>query len=90
MKKLHAALLVLLVSLFFSSGSFAEPVDINTADAQTLSRAIKGVGRARAEAIVAYRSEHGPFKTVDELTQVKGIGLKIIESNRDNIVVTSE
>ncbi|GAB4294696.1 MAG: hypothetical protein Kow0096_11090 [Thiohalomonadaceae bacterium] len=65
----------------------AAPVDINTADAAALAQSIKGVGAKRAEAIVAYRKEHGPFKTVDDLAKVPGIGAKMVEANRQNLVV---
>src|SRR3954471_21518914 len=61
----------------------AGPVDINTADATTLARELNGVGPARAQAIVAYRNEHGPFKSVDDLRLVKNMPQKIIDSNRD-------
>lgn len=72
--------------LLASSVAFAAPVDINSADAETLSAAINGVGDRRAEAIVTYRDEHGAFKSVVDLAKVKGIGLKIIEANKDNLV----
>jgi competence protein ComEA len=72
--------------LLASSFALAGPVDINSADAQTLSSAINGVGVKRAEAIVAYRDEHGSFKSVSDLSKVKGIGLKIVEANKDNLV----
>jgi competence protein ComEA len=65
-------------------------VNINTADAATLAEAIKGVGIKRAEAIVAYRSEHGPFKSVDELTSVQGIGEKILEESRERLTVGTD
>lgn len=58
------------------------PVNLNTADAETLARELKGVGTARAKAIVDYREAHGPFNTVDELLEVKGIGTSILDSNR--------
>jgi competence protein ComEA len=61
----------------------AGPVDINTADASTLAKELNGVGPARAQAIVAYRNEHGPFKSVDDLALVKNIPRKLIENNRD-------
>src|SRR5690348_18021549 len=61
----------------------AGPVDINTADASTLARELNGVGPARAQAIVAYRNEHGPFKSVDDLRLVKNMPQKIIDANRD-------
>lgn len=63
----------------------AGPVNINSADAQTLARELKGIGLARAAAIVDYRSKHGPFKSVEELALVKGIGRKAIERNRADI-----
>ncbi|PKM42524.1 MAG: competence protein ComEA [Gammaproteobacteria bacterium HGW-Gammaproteobacteria-1] len=73
--------------LALSAFTHAAPVDINTADAATLAQAIKGVGAKRADAIVAYRKEHGPFKSVDELAKVPGIGAKVVEENRQNIAV---
>ena len=65
----------------------AGPVDINTADASTLAKELNGVGPARAQAIVAYRNEHGPFKSVDDLALVKNIPRKLIENNRDSLRV---
>lgn len=57
-------------------------VNINTADAATLARELTGVGETRAAAIVAYRSKNGPFRSIEELTLVKGIGPRVIEQNR--------
>jgi competence protein ComEA len=65
--------------------ALAGPVDINTADAGTLAKELNGVGPARAQAIVAYRTEHGPFKSVDDLALVKNMPRKIIEANRENL-----
>ncbi|MEJ0039832.1 MAG: helix-hairpin-helix domain-containing protein [Gammaproteobacteria bacterium] len=65
----------------------ASPVDINTADASTLAKELNGVGPSRAQAIVAYRNEHGPFKSVDDLALVKNIPRKLIENNRDLLKV---
>lgn len=77
---------VLLVFWFFSLPVFAmEPVDINTADAQTISDSLKGVGLVKAEAIVAYRDASGPFENIEDLLQVRGIGEKTLEANRDLI-----
>jgi competence protein ComEA len=56
----------------------AAPVNINTADVQVLAENINGVGAKKAEAIVAYRKANGPFKSIEELTNVKGIGTKLI------------
>ena len=57
-------------------------VNINTADAETLTRELKGIGAAKAKAIIEYRDAHGPFSSVDELLEVKGIGTSILDSNR--------
>ncbi|MBD9367826.1 helix-hairpin-helix domain-containing protein [Xanthomonas sp. XNM01] len=79
----------LLLSFVLLAGSaFAmDTVDINTADAAQLERALVGIGAAKAEAIVEYRTSNGPFKSADELALVKGIGLKTVERNRELIVV---
>jgi len=66
---------------------WAGPVDINTADAATLDKELKGVGPSRAQAIVAYRTQHGPFKSADELALVKTIPQKVVDQNRDNIQI---
>jgi competence protein ComEA len=62
-------------------------VDLNGADAPTLQRELAGVGEAKAKAIVAYRDSNGPFASVDELLEVKGIGKAILERNRDKLEV---
>lgn len=62
-------------------------VNINTADATTIANALVGVGQAKAEAIVAYRKEHGLFKTPEQLADVKGIGDKLVLKNHDRIVL---
>ncbi len=79
------ACLLLFCALPFAA--LADPVNINTADAATLDRALKGVGPARAEAIVAYRKAHGPFKSVEELALVEGIGRRVIDDNREQLRV---
>ena len=65
----------------------AGPVDINTADAVTLAMEIKGVGESLAAAIVADREQNGPYASVEDLTRVRGIGDKTVESNRENLKV---
>lgn len=67
--------------------AFAGPVNINTADAETISAELQGVGLAKAQAIVEYRQANGPFKSADELVAVKGIGERTLEMNRGNILV---
>ncbi len=63
--------------------AWAGPVDINSADASTLAKELNGVGPARAQAIVAYRNEHGPFRSVDDLALVKNMPRKVIDNNRE-------
>lgn len=60
-------------------------VPLNSADAQTLARELNGIGPAKAQAIVAYRDSQGPFASVDELLEVKGIGPAILEKNRERL-----
>ena len=55
--------------------------DINTANATVLQR-VKGIGRAKAQAIIDYRNQHGPFQSLDELTNVRGIGPATVENFR--------
>jgi competence protein ComEA len=64
-----------------------DKVNLNTADAATIDRVLLNIGAAKAEAIVAYRKEHGAFKSPEQLALVKGIGLKTIEKNRGRIVL---
>jgi competence protein ComEA len=56
-------------------------VSINSASAEDLARAMNGVGLKKAQAIVSYREEYGPFKTVDDLKQVPGMGSSLVERN---------
>ncbi len=73
-------------ALLLCSGALqAGPVNVNTADAATLARELKGVGPKLADAIVEYRQKHGPFKSADELTLVKGIGAAAVAKNREFI-----
>jgi competence protein ComEA len=62
-------------------------VNINTADAATLAEALDGVGVARARAIVSYRETYGAFEIADDLVEVRGIGVRVLEQNRDRIVI---
>ncbi|HKJ22320.1 MAG TPA: helix-hairpin-helix domain-containing protein [Gammaproteobacteria bacterium] len=87
LRRLVLTLSLICLSLTAPLAAFAEPVDLNTADAHTLAVALKGIGPSKAKAIIAYRELHGPFKSVDDLQSVKGIGAKTVESNRDAITV---
>ena len=77
--------------MFFASFiAVASPVDINQADAKTLAAELTGIGQAKAAAIVAYREANGPFKQVDDLSKVKGIGPALIERNRANLLLSQK
>ena len=88
MRKSVSLLSTLLLSALLAGGALAaDQVDINTADAATLDRVLDGVGPSKAEAIVAHRKQHGAFRSADELAEVKGIGLALVEANRDRIEI---
>jgi competence protein ComEA len=70
--------------------ALAGPVDVNTADAETISAELKGIGLAKAQAIVDYRKKHGPFRNADDLSLVKGIGERTVELNRSDIKVSTQ
>lgn len=82
MKKLLLSLSVLLFS-----GSLYAAVDLNTASVEEL-QAVKGVGASKAEAIVQHRKQHGPFKRVEELDNVKGFGKKTVDRLRSEFTVS--
>jgi len=83
--KWKSLLLATLLSLTPLQLCAAGAVDINTADATTLAASIKGVGPVKAAAIVAWRKQNGPFSSINDLAQVKGIDQKIIEANRKQL-----
>lgn len=68
------------------AGNALAAVNINTATKEELD-ALPGIGPAKAQAIVDHRKQHGPFKTVDELKNVKGIGAKRLEKMRADVTV---
>ena len=68
--------------------SLAGPVNVNTADAATLAAELTGVGPALAAAIISDREANGAFPNAEALMRVKGIGERIIELNRANILVS--
>ena len=63
-------------------------ININTATVEELTE-LKNVGDKTAQRIVAYRKANGPFKSPHELTNVKGIGEKIVEKNQSRITVSN-
>ena len=87
MKKFVQTIIALAFAVCVSM-AYAAPVDINTANAEEISNALDGIGLKKAEAIVAYRTQNGKFKSVNDLASVKGIGEKTVEKNRQNLTVT--
>ncbi|MGH8501726.1 MAG: ComEA family DNA-binding protein [Gammaproteobacteria bacterium] len=81
--------LIAALFLLFASIAAAESVNINSADAQALA-SLKGVGPAKAAAIIAYRDANGPFSSVEELVEVRGIGEKTVEMNKQMLTVSDE
>jgi competence protein ComEA len=79
--------LAIITAACAAGSAFAGPVNINTADAAKLAAELTGVGPALAEAIVADRQAHGNFPTPESLARVKGIGDRIVELNKANILV---
>ena len=83
MKKL---LVALLFALFAFSGFAMAAVDLNTATAEQLDT-LKGVGPAKAKAIIEYRTKNGPFKSVNDLEKVNGFGKKTVDALRADVSV---
>ncbi|WP_446831878.1 ComEA family DNA-binding protein [Candidatus Foliamicus sp.] len=69
---------------------FAGPVNVNKADAETIAMELQGIGPAKARAIVEYRESNGPFEAVEDLLKVRGIGPKVLEENKENILLKEE
>lgn len=89
MKKAMVWLLALGLLLAFNTPGIAAQggkIDINKASAEELTQ-LQKVGPTTAERIVAYRTANGPFKSPDDLLNVKGVGEKILELNKDRITV---
>jgi competence protein ComEA len=79
---------LLAIALSFTSTAFAEIVNINTADLKTLQDNLTGIGEKKAQAIIDYRTEKGGFKTLEEIQEVKGIGPKLFEKIKADLVLT--
>ena len=86
--KIMKKLMLLLAVFIVNSIAIASPVNVNSADAKTIADALAGIGQKKAEAIIKYRPEKGPFKTVEELTQIKGITKKILDKNSSDILLS--
>ncbi|MDG2077371.1 MAG: helix-hairpin-helix domain-containing protein [Arenicellales bacterium] len=85
LKSMSALALLSLMSPVLSAG-----VNINTADSVALADGLKGVGLRLAESIITYRETNGRYWAVEDLVQVKGIGARVVEDNRDVVEVWIE
>ena len=91
MKKVLVLMVLVGLVMGFNAPAWAEDsakININTASVEELVE-LKNVGTKTAKRIVAYRNTHGPFKSPHELTNVKGIGEKIVEKNQSRISVSN-
>ena len=83
-----AVFLVFFIVFVGASVSVAvEKININTASVETLMQ-LERVGESYAQKIVEYREKVGPFQTPEEIMNVKGIGEKTWEANKDRIVIS--
>lgn len=82
-KLIHGLLLALWVLVAPSAQTAV--VNINKADAAAMVENLEGIGPKKAAAIVSYRKKNGAFKSIDGLTEVKGIGEKIVKKNRRDL-----
>ena len=79
--------LLALVTLFAFSGLTMAAVNINTANQKELE-SLKGIGPVKAKAIVDYRAKHGPFKAIDDLEKVEGVGKATLEEMRHDVTLS--
>ncbi|WP_230409120.1 ComEA family DNA-binding protein [Zooshikella harenae] len=84
--------IVMVFALATASFSFADDeaavlqsININTATVEQIADVLVGVGPSKAQAIVDYREEFGAFGSLDEVEQVKGIGKKTLDKNKEKI-----
>jgi competence protein ComEA len=82
-----AWLVALAVVALLPTIAWGGPVNLNTADADTIATELDGIGNARARAIVEYRDQYGSFESPEDLMNVSGIGRYIIDANKENILL---
>ena len=70
-----------------ATAAVSQTVNINTASAAEIQKALVGIGAKKAEAVVQYREKHGAFSAVEQLLEVQGIGKATLEKNRDRITL---
>ena len=81
---LTIALVITMVPALYAQET--DKININKASVEELTR-LKQIGLKKAQRIVDYREEHGPFQQPEDIMKVKGIGPKTFESNKDRITV---
>lgn len=83
----HPKWLFATAGLLVAFGVQSTPVNINTADGQAIADALPGIGPAKAQAIIDYRSKHGPFKAKEDLANVPGIGTSTLEKIKGDVLL---
>ena len=91
MKLQKGLLLTVIIAVVFSIATFAiateaGKIDLNKASVEDLLQ-LKGIGKTYAERIVEYRNEKGPFKKIEEIMMVKGIGQRTFDNIKDQLVI---
>lgn len=82
-------IVAIIVCGLLSSHAEGPLININTADEATLVT-LNNIGKSRAKAIVTYREENGPFKSIEELKSVSGVGDRVFENIKDKITVADK
>jgi competence protein ComEA len=84
MKRLIA---MFVATAFAATAWAAEAVNVNTASAEEIAESLTGIGMSKAKSIVEYRETNGAFRHIDELVNVKGIGITTVDANRELILL---
>ena len=81
----YLASIILIAGSLLATSVFAEMVNINKANAEIMQKNLKGIGTKKAAAIISYRTEHGEFKKLEDIKEVKGIGDALFEKIKADI-----
>lgn len=85
MKRVIRTLVFASILLVMPAIALATPVDINSANMETIATGLKGIGDKKAQAIIDYRNKHGAFQSIDDLLNVPGIGEKTLQQLRSKL-----
>lgn len=83
----QSTITIIAAGLFWSSLASASPININTASATEIASSLSGIGAHKAQAIVNYRDQNGPFNRAEDVTLVKGIGHSTYDRNKKDILL---